>query len=82
MTGFYNKVAEWRLANLIKRGSDAGIFLWIFQSFQEHVFCGTSTNSSFWIVLKLLGWSVIPYFDRSKVIKHVNYTGYLEETTS
>ena len=39
---FFNKVAGW------KKDSDTGVFLWILQNFQEHLFLQHTSGAYFW----------------------------------
>ena len=53
LESFLNKVAgleayPFRLATLLKRDSNTGIFLWILKSFLEQLFWKTSANRCFW----------------------------------
>ena len=41
------KLQTWRLASLLKRDSNTGVFLWILQNFTEHLFWRTSVNRSY-----------------------------------
>ena len=41
------KLQTWRLASLLKRDSNTGVFLWMLQNFTEHQFWRTSVNRSY-----------------------------------
>ena len=56
IVSLFNKVAGQRSATLLKRDSHTGVFLWILQNFQEHLFhrappddCLIGIFSSWWV---------------------------------
>ena len=44
---FWIKSQDWIPTTLLKRDSNAGVFLWILQNFSEHLFSKTSANDCF-----------------------------------
>ena len=46
-TGKYLCYSLWKLATLLKRGFNIGVFLGILRDFQEHLLWGTSANGCF-----------------------------------
>ena len=51
---FLINLQAWRLATLLKRDPDPGVFLWILQNFEEQLFWRWSANGYLWSSTKIL----------------------------